>query len=100
MDLTPTHLNGSRACFTSQPEVPYLSLSSGLNMAKTANTSGSAQVRITLSSESARLLDELAAKGIYGRNRAEVAARFVDQALQEFVEKPTLKLASKRSPKR
>lgn len=69
-------------------------------MAKTPNTSGSDQVRITLSAESVRLLDELAEKGIYGRNRAEVAARFVDQALQEFVEKPTLKLASKSTRRR
>ncbi len=69
-------------------------------MAKTANSSGSDQIRITLSSESVRLLDELAEKGIYGRNRAEVAARFVDQVLQEFVEKPTLKLAGKPSRRR
>lgn len=61
-------------------------------MPKTANATGSDTVRITLSSESVRLLDELAEKGIYGRNKAEVAARFVDQKLQEFVDRPTLKL--------
>jgi hypothetical protein len=65
-------------------------------MSKTPNASESDQVRITLSSESVRLLDELAEKGIYGRNRAEVAARFVDQALQGFVEQPKLRL--KRGP--
>jgi hypothetical protein len=69
-------------------------------MPKTANPSDSDQVRITLSSESVRLLDELAEKGIYGRNRAEVAARFVDRALQDFVEKPTLKLAPERGRRR
>jgi hypothetical protein len=63
-------------------------------MPKTANPTDSDTVRITLSTESARLLDELAVKGIYGRNRAEVAARFVDQKLQEFVDRPTLKLRS------
>ena len=49
-------------------------------------------VRITLSLESLRLLDELADRGIYGTDRAEVAARFIDQALQSFVEQPKLKL--------
>jgi len=63
-------------------------------MAKAANITDSEAVRITLSAESVRLLDELAVKGIYGRNRAEVAGRFVDQKLQEFVERPTLKLRS------
>jgi hypothetical protein len=61
-------------------------------MAKSENSAESALVRITLSSESVRLLDELADKGIYGRNRAEVAARFVDRALQEFVDIPKLSL--------
>jgi hypothetical protein len=65
-------------------------------MAKTANPSDSETVRITLSSESIRLLDELAVRGIYGRNRAEVASRFVDQKLQDFVDRPTLKLRSLR----
>lgn len=64
-------------------------------MPKTPNTSDSDQVRITLSSESIRLLDELAEKGIYGRNKAEVAARFVDQALQSFVEQPKLSLRTR-----
>lgn len=79
--------------------MPYLSLKYGLSMPKSANSSGSDQVRITLSTESVRLLDELAEKGIYGRNRAEVAARFVDQALQDFVQKPTLELGPRRGRK-
>lgn len=64
-------------------------------MPKTPNPSDSDTVRITLSAESIRLLDELAEKGIYGRNRAEVAARFVDHALQGFVEQPKLDLRIK-----
>ena len=59
---------------------------------KTPNPSGSANFQITLSLRSARLLDEIAKNGIWGRNRAEVAARFVDRALEEFVEQPKLKL--------
>jgi len=61
-------------------------------MAKVSNTTGSNVIRVTLSDQSVRLLDELAEKGIYGRNRAEVAGRFIDQALQGFVEAPKLKL--------
>jgi len=44
-----------------------------------------------LSQQSKDLLEELARRGIYGRNEAEVAGRFIDNALQEFVETPKLK---------
>jgi hypothetical protein len=59
---------------------------------KRPNASGSENVPITLSLSSVKLLDEIAKNGIWGRNRAEVAARFVDLALQGFVEQPKLKL--------
>jgi hypothetical protein len=59
-------------------------------MAKTPNSSASEGVRITVSWQSFQLLEDLAAKGIWGRNAAEVAARFVDRALQEFVDQPKL----------
>jgi hypothetical protein len=65
-------------------------------MAKAENASKSAVIRVTVSAQSAALLDELAAKGIYGRNSAEVAGRFVDEALQKFVEAPRLPLQSGR----
>jgi len=65
-------------------------------MPKAANASGSAVIRVTVSTQSAALLDALAAKGIYGRNAAEVAGRFVDRALQEFVDTPRLPLSSGR----
>ena len=61
-------------------------------MAKTANTSGSATVRVTLSNESLFVLEQLASQGVYGRNPAEVAGRFIDRALQEFIEQPKIKL--------
>ena len=66
-------------------------------MPKPANPTDSDTVRITLSVESIRLLKELAARGIYGRNHAEVAARFVDKALQAFVAEPKLRLRSSSS---
>ncbi len=59
-------------------------------MAKKSNVASSATLRVTVSSQSAALLEQLAARGIYGRNAAEVAARFVDAALQEFIERPKL----------
>ncbi len=59
---------------------------------KRANPTGSEKFQITLSIRSARLLDEIAKNGVWGRNRAEVAARFVDRALEGFIEQPKLKL--------
>jgi hypothetical protein len=59
---------------------------------KRGNAVESEQFAITVSSESARLLDEIAKNGIWGKNRSEVAGRFVDRALEGFVEQPKLKL--------
>jgi hypothetical protein len=59
---------------------------------KKPNAAESVKFPITLSQESARLLDEIAKNGIWGRNRAEVAARFVDRTLEGFVEQPKAKL--------
>jgi hypothetical protein len=53
---------------------------------------GGEDLPITLSVESVRLLDQIAKNGIWGRNRAEVAARFVDRALEGFVEQPKVRL--------
>jgi hypothetical protein len=65
-------------------------------MAKGNNTADSRQITITISEQSGKLLDRLAQMGIYGRNPADVAGRFVDKALQEFVEKPRLRVEGKR----
>jgi hypothetical protein len=68
-------------------------------MRKTTNTTGSSIVHVTLSHQSIRLLDELSEKGLWGRNRAEVAGRFIDEALQRFVEKPQLQIGKGKLPK-
>jgi hypothetical protein len=65
-------------------------------MPKASNAAGSAVIRVTVSTQSARLLEALATKGIYGRNPAEVAGRFIDEALQKFIETPRLPLNSDR----
>ncbi len=61
-------------------------------MSKIANAVSSKIIRVTVSVQSERLLEQLAQKGIYGRNSAEVAGRFVDEALQRFVKAPSLRL--------
>ena len=64
-------------------------------MPKANNVTGSETVRVTVSNQSVRLLDELASRGVYGRNRAEVAARFIDEALQKFIDTPRLKVGTR-----
>ncbi len=59
-------------------------------MPKTANSSASRLIRITVSEQSNELLEQLAGQGIYGRNVADVAGRFVDLALQRLVESDRL----------
>jgi hypothetical protein len=44
-------------------------------------------INYALSKRSLDLLEQLAELGIYGESSAEVGARFVDQALKEFVER-------------
>lgn len=63
-------------------------------MPKNGNVADSTTVRVTVSVQSEDLLQQLASKGIYGRNPSEVAARFIDDALKLFVGPVKLKLAS------
>jgi hypothetical protein len=66
-------------------------------MAKNHNSAGSDTITVTVSEQSGQLLEELAQRGIYGRNPAEVAGRFIDQALQQFIDRPVLKPVIKRN---
>jgi hypothetical protein len=61
-------------------------------MARKANLSDGVPLKITVSQQSADLLSKIAARGIYGRNQSEVAARFVDRALEAFVDAPRFRL--------
>ncbi len=67
-------------------------------MAKSANTVRSGSLTVTLSEQSVQLLEQIASRGIYGRNPAEVAGRFVDQELVRLVEAAGLK--PRKGPKR
>jgi hypothetical protein len=64
-------------------------------MARTKSQSPGVPFDVTLSEQSVDLMRELATRGIYGRTPAEVGGRFIEQALQQFVEAP--KLIPKRS---
>ncbi len=61
-------------------------------MPKKGNATEGVSLRITISKQSEEALEKLAARGVYGRNPAEVAARFVDQALQGMIQFPPIVL--------
>jgi len=69
-------------------------------MPRKGNASEGVLLRITVSRQSAELLNQIAARGIYGRNDSEVASRFIDKALQDFVEVPRISLSPVQSQKR
>jgi len=50
---------------------------------------------VTLAEQSVDLIEQIAKRGIYGRTPAEVGGRFIEQALQQFVE--PLKLTPRSS---
>lgn len=56
-----------------------------------------ATMTVDLSEESIELLQQLADLGRFGRSPSEVAARFIDKALEQFIEAPRLKIGSKKS---
>jgi hypothetical protein len=58
------------------------------------NASKSKQVTVALSEQSLELLVLLAKRGVYGRSEADVAGRFVDQALANFIEVPKYRVGT------
>lgn len=65
-------------------------------MPRRSNPSVSETLRVTLAAQSVQVLDEIAKHGIYGKNSAEVAARFVEERLREFTAKPVVVIKIKR----
>jgi len=59
-------------------------------MARPKSLSPGIRFEVTLSEQSTEMLKELATRGIYGRTAAEVGGRFIEQALQAFVDTPKL----------
>jgi len=68
-------------------------------MPKGANVVKSRTVRATVSEQSENLLRQLVLRGVYGRTVAEVAGRFIDQALLALLDKPQLVLPGERKGK-
>jgi hypothetical protein len=59
-------------------------------MPRRRNASPGTKFEVTLAKQSVDLIEELAKRGIYGRTPAEVGGRFIEQALQQFVDRPKL----------
>jgi hypothetical protein len=72
-----------------------------MKMARSENATSSAQITITVSSQTAQLLEDIAAEGHYGRTRAVVAAGFVERRLHDLIESGSLEkiLKQKRTKK-
>jgi hypothetical protein len=69
-------------------------------MPRPHNSSQGDRFEVTLSVQSIKLLKELATRGIYGRTPAEVGGRFIEQALQHFVEPPRFPVSPSSRRKR
>jgi len=69
-------------------------------MGKPKNASVTATVTLSLSEQSVLLLRQLALRGIYGKNEADVATRLVDAALKEYVKPPLFTLPLRKENKR
>lgn len=64
-------------------------------MARPKSASPGVKFEVTLAKQSVEMIEELSKRGIYGRTAAEVGGRFIEQTLQQFVDRP--KLVPKRS---
>jgi hypothetical protein len=60
-------------------------------MPRKPNAAGSDLVHVTLSLQSIDLLKQIADRGRFGRSEADVCARFIDKALEQFSPMPVLK---------
>lgn len=59
-------------------------------MARRKSSSPGIKFEVTVAKQSIDLIEQLARRGIYGRTPAEVGGRFIEQALQQFVDPPKL----------
>jgi hypothetical protein len=69
-------------------------------MRKTGNNTKSQLVRVTVSEQVADLLDQIAATGLMGQNPAEVAHRFIDEAVMKALANPLLNLTQTQNKDR
>lgn len=64
-------------------------------MRKSGNNTKSQLLRVTVSEQIAGLLGQIAATGLMGQNPAEVAHRFIDEAVMKALRDPLLELKRK-----
>lgn len=69
-------------------------------MAKAGNKSATVQVTVSLSEQQVDLLDQIAAQGLIGQNRADVAHRFIDDAVMAALRDPLFGLKRKKNTKK
>jgi hypothetical protein len=65
-------------------------------MRRTGNNTKSRLVRVTVSEQIADLLDQIAETGLLGQNPAEIAHRFIDEAVMKALDNPHLELKRKK----
>ena len=68
-------------------------------MAKAENKSVTVKVTVSLSEQQADLLDQIAEQGLIGQNRADVAHRFIDDAVMAALRDPFFDLKRKTKTK-
>jgi hypothetical protein len=68
-------------------------------MAKGENKSATVKVTVSISEQQAELLDQIAATGLIGQNRADVARRFIDDAVIATLRDPLFDLRRNKPTK-
>lgn len=64
-------------------------------MGKAENKCATVQITVSLSEQVVDLLDQIAETGLMGQNRADVAHRFIDDAVMKSLANPLLGLKQK-----
>lgn len=68
-------------------------------MGKNENKSATVKVTVSISEQQAALLDQIAAEGLIGQNRADVARRFIDDGVLATLRDPLFSLKRKKAIK-
>lgn len=68
-------------------------------MGKPENKSATVKITVSLSEQQADLLDQIAGTGLLGQNRADVARRFIDDAVIATLRDPLFELKRKKNTK-
>jgi len=64
------------------------------------NKSATVKVTVSISEQQAELLDQIAAEGLIGQNRADVARRFIDDGVIATLKDPLFDLKRRKPAKK